>query len=855
MTNNQSPDLAPPISSRVPVVPGQIFSTLTGASIDLSGRRRGFDFRHFWHALIEKIWVVVLCVVAGLFLSLGYLAYTPKLYQGHTVLEVETQETSLVESERPSARTGSNFLQTDAAMHTIEQNLVNRSLLARVIRAEGLANDGGRAFLGTSGGKLDAKASPASTPGSTAGSSSASTADSGQASQASYTPLEEALALRLSKKGVKPVTRRGTRLIDLVVINHDPVIAQRLAEAVGREYIRSSIERHISLSQQSLRYLLEEEERLKNNLQKSQAAVAEYKEKTPDALQLGGGAAATGSQTGAATGSGGSRGGAVEDKLQELNSKLVATKTDRMRLEGELKQVEDAGGDVDALLAVQSIGSAPTVSDRRRDVAQLEASVATLSERYKEKHPKMLAARAALTEGRAALKRAVLAQPAVLKNTIEQILTTEKNLAVAAQEQEKAALALNKAAIGYEEVARQAETDRALYESVLRQIKDTNLTKNAQTAAVSVVEHSPLPRYPVSPDIPKSILLGLLGGLALGLGVIYVGDTLDRSIKTVDQAETTLALPVLSAVPEISQKNGADQKDLKALPGSVTYRLMAEAPEGPAAEAFRNLRASLSLLGPEVERKVFLFTSAVPNEGKSFSSANYALALAQQGYRVLLIDGDLRRPSLHKIFLPTSEEAKPEEESGIVDCLVGAADLSSVVRTVSAGRLELEVSEKATATGGQLSVLTGGRRAPNPAELLSGPSFGRLLSEAARLFDRVVIDSAPVLAVSDTLLMTPLVQTVCVVVYAGKTPRNAVQRALGMLTAAGGRPAGVVLNRLPARSGSGYYYYYASHGYGKGEGAYGSYGSYGSYGTYGTYGSGYSDPPGENGEAKTERKS
>src|SRR5205823_563506 len=293
---------------------------------------------------------------------------------------------------------------------------------------------------------------------------------------------------------------------------------------IGREYIRSSIERRISLSQDSLRYLLEEEERLKKNLQKSQAAVAEYKEKTPDALQLGGGAAATGSQTGAGAGSGGSRGGAVEDKLQELNSKLVATKTDRLRLEGELKQVEDAGENVDALLAVFSIGSAPIVSERRRDVGQLEAAVASLSERYKEKHPKMLAARAALTEGRAALKRAVLAQPAVLKNTIEQTLTTEKNLAVAAQEQEKAALALNKAAIGYEEVARQAETDRALYESVLRQIKDTNLSKDVKTNAVSVIEHSPLPRVPVSPSKTKALALGLLGGLAAGLMFVFGAD-------------------------------------------------------------------------------------------------------------------------------------------------------------------------------------------------------------------------------------------------------------------------------------------------------------------------------------------
>ena len=804
--------------SPIPTASGQVFSPTTGTSIDPAGERRGFDFRHFWHSLIEKLWIVLLCVLAGFFASVIYLARTPKLYQGHIVLEVDVQDPTPIRSEDPTMRLRTMFLASQEALRTIEQNLTNRSLLARVVRAEGLADDGGKALLGIAVTNDSAKAKVTPKP-------STSPASSDQVAQTTFTPLEDALGGALSRM-IKPVIRRGTRLIDVYVTNRDPAMAQRLSDAVGREYIRFSIERRSFSSQDMLRYLLEEEERLKKNLQKSEAAVAEYKANTPDALQLGGGTATTGSQQGA--GSTGGRGGLVEDKLQELSTKLTAAKAERHRIESELQQIDQIGDNIEGLLAIPSISTSQQVNDRRRDVSQLEATVAQLEQRYKDKHPKLISARAALTEAKDALRRTVLSQPAVLRNTLEQARAAERNMEGFVGEQEKAAIALNRAAIGYQELARQAETDRALYESVLRQIKETNLTKDVKTNAVSVVERSPLPGAPVSPQPTKAILLGLLGGLALGLGFVYASDILDRSIKTVDQAESHLGLPVLAAVPEIGKGDTPDTLDQKTPPsGAATYRLVAEAPEGPAAESFRNLRASLSLLGPEAERKVFLFTSAVPNEGKSFSSANYSLALAQQGHRVLLIDGDLRRPSLHKIFLPLSEANGAEGETlGIVDYLVGATDLQSAVRSVSAGRLEPflngEQSSILAATAGKLSVLTGGRRAPNPAELLSGPSFAKLVTEAAAQFDRVVIDSAPILAVSDTLLMTPLVQTVCVVVRANKTPRNAVQRALGMLTGAGGRPAGIILNRLPRRRGAGYYYYYASPGYGKGEGAYSS---------------------------------
>src|SRR5437879_12884062 len=174
---------------------------------------------------------------------------------------------------------------------------------------------------------------------------------------------------------------------------------------------------------------------------------------------------------------------------------------------------------------------------------------------YKDEHPRMIAAKAALAEAKDKLRTAVLAQPPSLRNAIEQVKATQVSLQQALQDQKGVAVNLNRTAIGYQELARQAETDRALYEGVLRQIKDTNLTKDLKLNAVSVIEHSPLPGSPVSPRSTKTIGLRLLAGLAAGLPFVFGADALDGSIKPVDQAETTLGLPVFAAVPDTTDED------------------------------------------------------------------------------------------------------------------------------------------------------------------------------------------------------------------------------------------------------------------------------------------------------------
>src|SRR5438093_8941744 len=196
----------------------------------------------------------------------------------------------------------------------------------------------------------------------------------------------------------------------------------------------------------------------------------------------------------------------------------------------------------------------------------------------------------------------------------------------------------------------------------------------------------------VYPRPSKTIALGLLGGLAVGLALAFGLDALDRSIKTVDQAETTLGLPVFAAVPDTADEGAVSRIKRRSRSfRSSNYRVVVETPESPAAEAFRNLRAALSLLGPEAERKVSLFTSALPSEGKSFTSANYSLALAQQGYRVLLIDGDLRRPNMHKIFRfkDAGNNSEGDGEPGVIDCLLGEAEVASAARQIPAGEIHI----------------------------------------------------------------------------------------------------------------------------------------------------------------------
>ena len=293
-------------------------------------------------------------------------------------------------------------------------------------------------------------------------------------------------------------------------------------------------------------------------------------------------------------------------------------------------------------------------------------------------------------------------------------------------------------------------------------------------------------------EIVVGMLLGLFGGLAAGIALAFGLNYLDPSLRTIEQVEQRTGLGVVAAVPRI--------KTAPAQGGGGAELPTVRDRRGTIAEAFRTMRATLAHIAGRDKNRVFLITSAIPGEGKTFTSTNFAASLAHQDLRTLLVDADLRKPSVSKILF--NQNRKP----GVSEVLLGQCPAKDAIVPTAIDNLWF---------------LPAGGIAPNPSELLAQGKLGEVIESLKGQYDRIVIDSSPVLAVRDPLLLAPLVDACCLIVRAGYSPSKATATAVRLLSEAGVPAKGVVLNAVP--EGSGAYYSYA----------YRTYGTYGAKGVYG----------------------
>jgi succinoglycan biosynthesis transport protein ExoP len=551
--------------------------------------------------------------------------------------------------------------------------------------------------------------------------------------------LDTELVGRFEHK-VNVKVRRATRLVDITVGDPDPKRAQQLATSMVKEFVNQSFEQELGLSETASDYLRAEADRLKGKLQTAEQAVQNFREQH-NAVSLE------------------DKQNIIVEKLKDLNLKVTEAKGERLRLEADVATIRQGKAKTpDELLMLPSVAALPVVATLRQELADRAS-------RYK--------AEGQLKGLQESLSLTLINAGNMVIKSYEAAKSTETKLTAALQEQEQAALELNKIAVPYNALVREVETDRALYESVLTRMKVTNVAKGIWANDISVIE---TPLVSVKPAKPRKLLilaLALVAGGVLGCGLVVFNDMSDHSIRSVDQAENISGLAVLTSVPESKRKDLDKESVLISDPASYE------------AEAFRSLRTALSFLGPGKDRKTVMFTSANPAEGKSYCSFNYAVALAHTGLRTLLIDADLRRPNLSRVV---SADSKAR---GLTDCLLRRANLVDCCQSTGIENL---------------FILPTGEKASKPAELLASCDFAALLMEAELHFDRIVLDSAPVNAVSDTQLIAKDIQSVIFVVRAVKTPGRAIVRACSLLAQTGSHPDGIVFNRIPRRSRDRYYF-------------------------------------------------
>jgi capsular exopolysaccharide synthesis family protein len=464
----------------------------------------------------------------------------------------------------------------------------------------------------------------------------------------------------------------------------------------------------------------------------------------------------------------------VTSRLAQLNDAVTKARTERIAKENLWNQIRQAGQDADTILSVLQN---PAVQNLRQRVSELERERARISERYGEKHPDYQKVIAQLADANRQydleLKRAVQ----TAKNEYDAAVAQERTLLQALNEQKAAASELSRQGVDYTVLQREAESNRQVYNQLLTRQNELRVIANSRTNNVRLVERARVPGGPFTPNHQQDWIFALVLGLGLAIATAFGLDYLDDTVKTPEDVTRRLKLRFLGLVPAVRGERHP------LLSGPVPHDF---------GEAFRSLRTSLvAQFGGEGARTMVV-TSAQPLEGKTTTAVNLAMALAVGGSRVLLIDADMRRPNVHKAL-------RIGNDRGLSQLLAGQARMREVVQRTH---------------DPNLLVITAGRTPANPSELLASDRMRALLvGLETGPFDWVVIDTPPVLAVTDAAILAPLVAGVTFVIGSEMTRWRLAERAVETVMASNPRLLCAVLNRVDFARNKYYYSRYYGHQY------------------------------------------
>jgi capsular exopolysaccharide synthesis family protein len=741
--------LSPGSSVPVPYVPQSIEfpSVPVTSDYNLAQQQQGISLWEYLRTLYKHRWLIVASVViVATLTTIATLKMTP-IYEASGRIEVNRPAQDILPFK-------------NAQMTASDDDSVEIETQVKILQSDQLAADAARRLSPSTAAFLGIKSTLALAPGDA--------------------PRLDATATARSagkiKSGLSVSTVPRTRLVDIHYASPNPQVAAEVVNTLIDTYIEHNIRSHFESTMQASEWLSRQLTDLRIKAETAQQKLVEYQQQKQivgvDEKQ-----------------------NITFTKLDALNSELTKAEAERIQKEASYRTSSEEDPEQSNTLA-KNAETNTTLNSLKTEEARLKSHIAQLQVLYGPSHPKMAEARNQLAAVQASIQAEVNRNRAKLKSDYEMALQRETMLRRAFDSQKSEANKLNQNAIEYMMLKRDADASRQLYDGLLQKLKEAQVSAGLKSSNVQVVDAASAPGGPSRPNRRLNIMLGMLLGLAAGIGLAFMIESLDTTVSSPEDAEAAAALPSLGVIPLHTRVPARKllARTSQATPANSESQMIAHfRPRSQSAEAYRALRTSLLLSGSGTPPKTIVITSALPQEGKTSTTINSAVVLTQMGARVLLVDCDLRRPGVHRAL-------GINNRSGLSTLLATGKGLENVVQK----------SEQVP----NLFVVPAGPPPPHPAELLSSKFFQECLAKWKEEYDHVLIDTPPVLSVTDAVVLSVYADSVVLVVRSDVTTKNALRQARDLLLQVNARLAGTLLNGVDLTSPGSYYYYY-SYGYGQ----------------------------------------
>ena len=593
---------------------------------------------------------------------------------------------------------------------------------------------------------------------------------------ARLSPYVDVLASNLN---AEPLT--DTRMIVVSFSHTDPVLAADIVDNVAQVFIQRSFENRTERFTSTSEWLDKSTRELQAKVQQAEQALADYSNRH-NIYSLEG------------------KDNLAIEKLTRLHSEATRAETERMLKQSMYEQVKAGNAD-----KIPDTFTDTKIGDLQRKLGDLKISLAQMLSTYGPKNPNVITVKDQITAIEEQINDSRKSLDGRLKADYERALRDEISFKTALDQAKAEAAQQNQAAIQYSILKQEVETNKQMYQDFLNKTNQAKIQKAEQQNPMKMIDPPQVPIAPVGPNRLRTITIGFLLSLVAGIGLVFVLEYLDNTVKTVEDIARYTQLPALSIIPAMSgrksrmlssgngKKKDAEGLRITSSNGLQTERLMALDGRSSIAEAYRVLRTSVLLSSVDKPPKTILVTSGQPGEGKTTTAVNTAISLAQLGSSVLIIDCDLRRPSAHKLL-------GVEQAQGLSTYLSRNVKLVDVMQKLPIPNLW---------------ILPCGPIPPNPAEMISSARMKEMLRLLGESFDHIIIDSPPLLKVTDPVILSTLVDGVILVVHGGKSTRDIVRRTRQELSLAGAKIFGVVLNNVDIDHAGEHEYYSSYSDYGE----------------------------------------